>query len=67
MNAKVLKPIPGTGYSIGDVSEFDTESKPWLLEGEYIEESKGDLDIKPEKPKPETATKSAPENATKNK
>jgi len=62
MNAKVLKPIPGTGYSLGDVSEFDTESEPWLLDDEYIEEVESHS-----KPKIETATKSAPENATKNK
>ena len=61
MKGKVLKPIPGTGYSIGDESDFDPESQPWLLEDQYIEE----LTSNTEKSTPETATNKAVENAAK--
>jgi len=61
MKGKVLKPIPGTGYSIGDESDFDLESQPWLIDEEYIEE----LTSHKEKPKQETAMNKAAENAAK--
>ena len=66
MEAKVLKPIPGAGYSIGETAEFDDSASQWLLDGKYIEI----IEAKKSKPnkediKPETATKKASENAAK--
>lgn len=54
MIGKVLKPIPGTGYSVGATAEFKQERFDEYFELGYVE---------PVKSQPETATAGAKENA----
>lgn len=37
MKAKVLKPIPGASYLVGDEDSFDDLASQWLIPGGFIE------------------------------
>ncbi|QRQ99711.1 hypothetical protein [Dyadobacter sandarakinus] len=74
MKGKVIKPIPGTGYSIGEVAQFNGERYAEYFESGHIELIKEEPETATAKPEltadtnpVEKATSHAKEHAARHK